>query len=258
MANKNTYETKEIVKRYSTQDYLLKPEKTMLDMFKTKFKNMSMLDIGVGGGRTTQYFAQLTKEYVGIDYSKKMIDVCNKRFPKHSKKISFRLCDVRYMDMFNDNHFDLIFISENGLDYISHEDRLNALREIKRVGKKGGFFYFSTHNLQTIDKLLSIKLSLHPSTIARNIVRYLLLRLLNKNFKELKNKKYTTMNDGAHQFRLSTYYIKPLEQVKQLSSLGFKNVRVYSLKNGKEIIKKTDIYKTSDGLHHGLYYLCNT
>lgn len=37
---------------------------------------MTMLDIGVGAGQTTPYFAQSVKEYIGIDYSSQMIQAC--------------------------------------------------------------------------------------------------------------------------------------------------------------------------------------
>jgi len=258
MVNKDTFEAHDIVKNYLTQTYLHKPERTILNLFKNRLKNMRMLDVGIGGGRTTHHFARLVKEYVGIDYSEKMIDACNKRFPNASQNVSFKLCDVRYMRMFKDNYFDFVFISNNGLDYMSPEDRMKALLEIKRVGKKGGFLYFSTHNILSIERLLPIQLSLNPLTTSRNILRYFLLRLLNKSFKKLKHKRYAIINDGAHQFRLSTYYSQPKEQIKQLSNLGFKNIKVYSLADGKQIIKKSDIDTTTDGLYHGLYYLCNS
>lgn len=257
MTNKNTYQSQKIVKRYTSLDKLFKPERTILKIFKNKLINMRMLDIGVGGGRTTYYFAPLVKEYLGIDYSEQMINACKKRFSNYSNKISFKLCDVRSMRILKDNYFDFILVSSNGLDYISHNDRIKALKEIKRVGKKGGYFFFSTHNLLSIDKLLQIKLSLNPIDASRNIVRYLLLKILNKNFSKSKKEKYTLINDGAHQFRLLTYYINPKEQIKQLNNLQFKNIRVFSPETGKEIVKKSEIYTTTDGLHHGLSYLCD-
>ena len=257
MINKDTFEAHDVVTNYFTQTYLHKPEETVLTIFKNRLKNMRMLDVGVGGGRTTYHFARLAKQYVGIDYSEKMIDACKKRFPNASQNISFKPCDVRFMKIFEDNYFDFVLVSNNGLDYMSHEDRLKTLLEIKRVGKKRGFLCFSTHNLQSIKQLLPIQLSLNPLTMSKNILRSFLLRLLNKSFKKLKYKKYALINDGAHQFRLLTYYIRPKDQIKQLSNLGFRNIQVYSLADGKQIVKKSDVYITTDGLYHGLYYLCN-
>jgi len=257
MANKDIYQSQKIVKRYVRLDKLFRPEKTVLRILKNKLKNMRMLDIGVGGGRTTHFFAPLVKQYLGIDYSEQMINACKKRYLNFPDKISFKLCNAKSMEILKSNYFDFILASSNGLDYMPHNDRIKAFKEIKRVGKKGGYFFFSAHNLLSIDKLLEVKLSLNPINLSKNIITCLLLKILNKDFNELKKEKYTFINDGAHQFRLSTYYIRPKEQIKQLENLGYKNVRVFSLETGKEIIKKSEIFTTRDGLYHGLSYLCN-
>jgi hypothetical protein len=57
------------------------------------------------------------------------------------------------------------------------------------------------------------------------------------------------VNDGAHNFQLRTYYITPLEQVKQLSELGFSDIKMYSLADGSEIKNPS---KTMD---HWVYFL---
>jgi hypothetical protein len=57
------------------------------------------------------------------------------------------------------------------------------------------------------------------------------------------------VNDGAHNFQLKTYYITPLEQLKQLSELGFSEIKMYSLTDGSEIKNPS---KTMD---HWVYFL---
>src|SRR3989338_5138826 len=130
MANQNTYKARDVVAKYSIQNHLYKHEKRILDLFRNKLRHMKMLDVGVGGGRTTYHFAPAVKEYVGIDYSDEMITACKRRFSKYKESykgnISFRLCDVRSMSIFNSNYFDFILVSANGLDYIPHDDRLKA------------------------------------------------------------------------------------------------------------------------------------
>ena len=66
--NGNIWENDSIVKEYSIQTTLHKPEQTILNILKPILPNMKMLDIGVGAGRTTIQFAPLVKEYIGIDY----------------------------------------------------------------------------------------------------------------------------------------------------------------------------------------------
>ena len=142
VSNRDTYESEDVVKTYARHFYLKKPEETILNNLRSGLPNMRMLDIGIGAGRTTHYFAHLTKEYVGIDYSENMIKMCRGKFPNHPKKISFEVCDARSLKFFEDRYFDFVLFSLNGLDYSNHEDRLRALREIRRSTKKGGVLLF--------------------------------------------------------------------------------------------------------------------
>lgn len=250
MSNKETYEAEDVVKGYSTESHLFEPEATVLDIFRDRLNNMRMLDIGIGGGRTTCNFAHMAKEYVGIDYSENMVNACKKRFPDLSSSISFMVCDVRSMKIFEDGYFDFILFSYNGIDAISHRDRLKALQEIKRVCKRGGYFCFSSHNLQGIGQLFAPRLSANPVRTLKKIARYFLLR---PTVKKLKRSRYAMIRDGAHNHRLVQYYIKPEEQVEQLKDAGFRNVRVYSL-DGKEVEDKSRLGTINDMLW--LYYLC--
>lgn len=254
MANKDTYEAEDIVKGYSNESELQKPEEAILNNFKNKLREMRMLDIGVGGGRTTLHFAPLVKEYVGIDYSQNMIKACKKRFINFNKNISFETCDVRDMNIFKDNHFDFILFSFNGIDYISQKDRLTALSEIKRVCKNGGHFCFSTHNLNSIDKIFRLQLSANPIRMLKNISRYILLKLINRNLRKSYSKGFGVINDGADRFKWTTYYIEPTKQIEQLYDLGFKDIQVYSLSDGTEIANKSELGANTD---FWLYYLCN-
>jgi ubiquinone/menaquinone biosynthesis C-methylase UbiE len=100
MSNKDTYERNDVVKSYSKKTNLQPPEKTILSFIGDNLPGIKMLDIGIGGGRTTLHFAKLVKEYVGIDYSEKMVNTSKKLYSKYSKNISFKVCDARSMKMF--------------------------------------------------------------------------------------------------------------------------------------------------------------
>ena len=196
----------------------------LLYKFEEKLKSMRMLDIGVGGGRTTNYFANRVKHYIGIDYSKEMIDICQKKF----SCLEFLHCDVRNMAIFGDNSFDIVFFSFNGIDNLGHDDRLIALKEIRRVCKKpGGIFFFSSHNLNFIPYWFSFKFSLDPFITFGNLYKYILLRLKNINVK--CNRGYAIINDGAHNFKFTQYYIVPTVQIDQLRNIGFKKIQAYRL-----------------------------
>jgi len=248
--NRKIYESTEVVNEYADQEQLQKPELAILSTLKDELKHMKMLDIGVGGGRTTINFKGLVSEYIGIDYSKGMIDACLKRFPKE-KNVSFKLANVVALDNFKENYFDFVLFSFNGIDCISHDDRIKGLKEIKRVLRDEGVFVFSTHNLYNIKKLYSIKVYKNPLFFIRRMRFFCRLFLSNKFPWKLKNMDWAIVNDGVYGFRARHYYIKPCFQVKQLEELGFKNIKLYSLE-GKEL----DISQLDMTADPWIYYLC--
>jgi len=81
MDNLSTYNKKYIVKSYLNDNELQPPEKNVFSKLANFFKDGYVLDIGVGGGRTTKYLQNKVGKYIGIDYSKKMIEACRNRFP---------------------------------------------------------------------------------------------------------------------------------------------------------------------------------
>ena len=239
--NIRVYEAEDVVKDYIADDHLQKPEATILNELKNKLPNMRMLDLGVGAGRTTTYFSCLVKEYVGIDYSQKMISACIKKFKDYPNKISFLTADARSMKLFKDNSFDFVLFSFNGIDYADHEDRMVILSEIRRLIRSGGYFCFSTHNLNVVMKdFFSIKLSKNPKLLALRTRELLQMRFLNKaeTWKTIRNpsgtQQHLMVNDGAHNFRLKTYFITPVEQLYQLHELGYSDIKMYSLLDGRE------------------------
>ncbi len=239
--NKTTYKSQEIVEYYLKKEGLFGSEQVLLDKIKDKLGNMKMLDIGVGGGRTTAYFAKLCKEYVGIDYSTEMINSCKKRFPE----FTFYTCNARDMGLFEDDSFDFVLFSLNGLDYITHKDRLRALNEIKRVAKENALFVFSAHNLQCVPVLFKFKKFKNPVNIIKEILRQIKLKLKNDRSYNLKELNYALINDGAHNFKLKTYYIKPKYQIEQLEKMGFKNINAHFRDTGK-IIDFKDLESIKD------------
>jgi len=248
--HKPTYESPGVVKYFARLDQLQKPELTILNLLKTELPHMKMLDIGVGAGRTTVYFANVVREYLGLDYSTKMIEVCQKRFPQADTNMSFGIGNVKNMDMLADDYYDFILFSYNGLDLLSHEERMVALEEIKRVAKNRAYFCFSSHNIQAIDGLFKLSFTIRPIKFVKNIIKYILLRLLNDKYGEIGKYNYTIINDGAHAFRLKTYYIRPKHQITQLHDSGFQGIRIFSL-TGHEVT-----HNVAEAQDSWLYYLC--
>ncbi len=254
--NLKTYLTSDVVNYYQYLQQLQPAEETLIKLLKNQLSTMTMLDLGVGGGRTTKHFLPLVKDYIGVDYSAAMISACQQRFMNTNKSINLMVGDARNLSQFEDNSFDFILFSFNGIDYISHEDRLKTLQQISRVGKSDGYFFFSSHNLQAIEKTFNWQyhLSFNPFKTYINLVMFAFLRGFNTSitYQTIKENNYAILRDESHNFRLRTYYIRASEQIKQLEPL-FKEIKVYSWKTGLELTTNQDIISCSD---MWLYYLC--
>ncbi len=242
MSNRDTYQSEDVIAYYSGMSSLFPPEAAILGLLQNRLHGMKMLDIGVGAGRTTPFFAPFVREYVGIDYSEEMIAACKKKFSGSGSHVSFDVMDVREMSGFKGSLFDFVLFSYNGIDYIGHEDRLKAFREIRKVMKRGGTFCFSTHNIQNVETVFHLKhhLSLNPVAALKGALKWALLRTAynrHLSLRELKNAPYAVVNDSAHRFRLETYYISPAEQARQLEGL-FENISLWGLSDGRKIEEK--------------------
>ncbi len=254
--NKETYKASSIVWHYQQLSQLQAAEQTIIALLKDRFTTLKMLDIGIGGGRTTQHFSPLVGEYIGIDYSAEMIVACQQRFLDSPQPMSLEVGDARNMNQFADNSFDLILFSFNGIDYVSHSDRLQILQEIRRVGKSGCYVFFSSHNLQSMARKFDYQtqISLNPLKTYVNLVMLGFLKLFNPSItrKQLKTAGHLMIRDESHNFRLQTYYIRPEEQLKQLES-SFNNIEIYSWKSGLKILDTSDPSLNDD---LWLYYFC--
>ena len=224
--NKKKYESKSVVSSYINMR-LQNPEVMILVKYREAIAGKHVLDIGCGSGRTTAILKNLSNGYVGIDYSLDMVESCRKRF----EGVRFLHGDVREMNEFNDEEFDYVIFSFNGLDSINHEDRLKGLREIYRVLKLDCLFVFSSHNRNHRHAISrpEMEFSTMPCKQAGNLIKYFKStcnRLRNKNH-QVFEEQYAIINDVAHNYAMLTYYIDKVNQVKQLEDMGFKTIEMY-------------------------------
>ncbi|MEO1211460.1 MAG: class I SAM-dependent methyltransferase [Cyanobacteria bacterium J06638_20] len=254
--NQKTYASTDIVWYYTQLKQLQPAEQAILARLKDQLSSMKMLDLGIGGGRTTNVFAPLVREYVGIDYSAEMVAACQKRFADNLPSIVLEVADARDLQQFADNSFDFILFSFNGIDYVSEGDRLKIFEAIKRVGKSGGYCCFSSHNLQGLQKAATLKgnVSFNPIKTYTNMVMLALFKVLNPtlNSHQLASTDRLIVRDESHNFRLRTYYIHPAAQLKQLEPY-FCNVEVYPWQSEYPISDQTALNQCTESW---LYYLC--
>lgn len=238
--NRSTYESPHAVREYERLSELQPPEQTILDLVAPSLGRARMLDLGVGGGRTTVHFAPRTAGYVGADYSVGMAAASHARFAE--QRYRFSVADARALP-FPDHAFDFVLFSFNGIDYVSHDDRQSVLAEVHRVLDAGGCFAFSTHNIDNAPSLLSWM----PRVGVRTTLRQWKLRSMNPPLREITSRDWIVLQDGALQGGLQTYYVRKDEQLRQLEKAGFRNTRVFQLDGAAAREGATDPW---------LYYMC--
>ena len=106
------------------------PEKYCLT-FIPDFRRHSVLDIGVGAGRTTPPLSMLFKEYLGVDRSHEMIAAAKTLYPT----ADLRTMDARKLEV--TQQFDCVMFSFNGIDYVDYSTRQTILSEISHVLRAG-------------------------------------------------------------------------------------------------------------------------
>jgi len=272
--HKTLYNTEILSKDYAARDYLEPAERAVIEILDSSLSSLKMLDMGVGGGRTTRYFAPLVLDYTGADYAPVMVNAC---IEKYGDNYFFVTCDARDMEELSDNSFDFVLFSFNGIDSFSHEDRISALEEIHRVLRPGGHFCFSSHNLNWdgLPDLFSLKPSKkvvltnrpdidegaknfkkHVNRGFRSAYKIARLSILNRSFRmkdyinKLRKSERGHIYDNSLNGKAKVYYITKDEQVRQLKAVGYKNMSTIC-RNG--FITNNTTLLNQDGW---IYYLC--
>lgn len=147
---------KDVQKTYEdmTRSGLWKSEEKLFSKYFRK--KSKVLDIGCGSGRTTFQLEKRGYKVVGIDLTPAMIKTAKKLSLEFKKDIEFRVGNALNL-AFDDESFDNALFSFNGWNQIPMEkNRLLALKEAYRVIKPKGYFIFTSHIRQPIDRYIFI------------------------------------------------------------------------------------------------------
>jgi SAM-dependent methyltransferase len=222
--------------RFQRRTELIPPEASILQRLSARFADRNILDIGVGGGRTTAHLLKISRNYTGIDFSPRMITRCRERYPE----LPFAVCDARDLSRFEDGSFDLVFFSANGIDYVGHEDRLSALHEIFRILGNDGIFVFSTHNREFNAERspwdptrlpLQVNPLNQPLRFLAKIYDYfagIANYFLRRKYEEQCEDYVIRANEGNN-YRMLTYFISVPTQIEQLERIGYRVIEVVGL-----------------------------
>ena len=233
--NRRTMSARKVVLEYAGEDKtsFIAPEKAAMDCIAGEAKGKPVLDLGVGGGRTVKPLLGVSADYLGIDYSKEMVEACQAKYPG----IRFERMDARDMQGIADRSIFLVLFSMNGLSMVGHGDRLQILREVHRVLVPGGAFIFSTYNNASADARRGFRLPPHhlagvrspidvidvmrrAASFALRTVAGLRNRSRYKKHEE-RGAGFAIVNDMCHDYATMLYYVDMQEQGRQLADAGF-------------------------------------
>lgn len=217
-----------IVAHYARKDNLHAHEIAALDSIAASMIGVSILDIGVGGGRTTPMLHKLSGNYLGIDYSQEMVSACQRRYPG----LKFDWMDARKMDRIATASIGLAVFSCNGISMVGHDDRLAILREVVRVLRPGGKFVFTTYNRNSPEATAGfcwpefvptshpLRLMVRGARFGRDSMQSLINRRRALRHEQI-TPEYAVINDPCHNHGVMLYYITLARQRQQLIHSGF-------------------------------------
>jgi SAM-dependent methyltransferase len=225
-------------------------EAIILIRHREAFAGKSVLDIGVGSGRTTRYLLPFAANYLGIDVSPPMLALCRKNWPA----AEIAELDMRDLAKLEPRRFDFILASSGVFDVLTHEVRLQALADCAALLAPLGFLVFSGHNRRYKKAGLPPRLEFSGSAIrwpltAARFVRDTINHRKMKQF-EHHEADYGLLNDVVHGFQGVFYYTDRATQTYQIESAGLALVEVVG-DNGRILNEGED--DRDDGL---IFYVC--
>ncbi len=245
ISNRTAFARADIIDYFQGEEALFQAEKVLFEKLLPEIVDSRILDLGVGGGRTTKYLLEISRKYTGVDYVQQFVDETRRKFPNARILVG----DARNLKAFADQSFDFVLFSFNGIDCISHEDRLMALGEIHRILSSGGIFMFSSHNRDY--KYFKKHPWQRKIEFDAKFFRFFFYslyhlpkhRAMKKH--EISVEDYAVANDSDHRYAFLLYYITIEKQLKQLVEVGFSDIEAYD-NEGKLV--------NSDISSHWIYY----
>jgi ubiquinone/menaquinone biosynthesis C-methylase UbiE len=139
------YNSPAIAAGYGRKEYITPCERLLFSAYIKP--GMAILDIGVGGGRTSHYLAGNASRYVGIDYAPEMVRICREKYPQWE----YLQASATDLSPFPNGAFDAVVLSYNILDdLIPDASRQRCLEECHRILRESGVLIFSSHNPRAI------------------------------------------------------------------------------------------------------------
>lgn len=226
--NRSTWQLPATVRAYERLSGWTDPgEQAAVDYVAVEARSQPILDIGVGAGRTTSVLRAISQDYIGIDYTREMVESCRAMHPG----VRIEHMDARDLGAFSDNQFGLVVFSFNGIDSVNFEDRRRVLKEVHRVLRPRGLFLVSAHNRDGPGHRerpqLHLRFSWNPLKLGWRLLQ--LIRSLIQSWRNYRRYRglneahagWAIRNAAAHDFGIVIIYTTLAEQKRQLAAAGF-------------------------------------
>lgn len=208
--NKQVYQTEDLVEQFAGEERIAQGLFSHEELAVREYfgDTGSVLDLGIGGGRTTRALEEdLGLDTVGVDIAENQVANAREYFPEYD----FAVADASDLP-FDRNSFEYVLFSNNGIDLVYPESsRFDTLAEIRRVLKPDGVFVFSAHNTTPIRGGVPPWSTDGMRTFVDHVLRG-------------EPPAYTDSGPSEH-----TYYIDSRTQTKQLRNHGFETL-AYSVR----------------------------
>lgn len=143
---------------YHDKDNLEKRQKEEIEVISKKidFNGKKILEIGCGLGRWAEFFHDKCSEYMGIDYSKNLIEIAKKHF--NYPNCYFENLSATEITKYNlpvKGPYDIIFIT-GVLIYLNDEDIKIMIEEINKLTHKNSIIYIR-ETISVLETRLTLK-----------------------------------------------------------------------------------------------------
>lgn len=212
--------------------------KAVLSVIESYNKIDNFLDVGCGTGELVLNVSKQGINSLGIDFSEKMIDICNSVKKNNDSKDLIDFQHTSFFDMeIKEENFDVIS-AQGFIEYISRDQLLEFFSRCYRMLKKNGslvvgsrnrLFNIFSHNeftemeieLGVLDSLLSESIFFARTSSINDII---------KNIPKYERKyKHPTKHPKTHVNVESRYQYSPAELIYYLKKYGFKLNCIYPI-----------------------------